>query len=291
MSATKEQWIYSGTERVWAGKYKNSQNTLHWHSDCELIFVEHGSLEVVCDGTTYFPKRGDAMFIDSESLHRIHALTSDTLLKTVIFDNKLISDFSGGIRLSSPVLSGSYGTEHVYERILSELTRKEPLYDAATAAAVTVHMIDIFRGEPTEPKKQKAPTDIKLKDLFTEIREHYDTYTLDDAAKFMGMNPSYLSRIFTDKTGMHLMRYINSVRVEKAVEMLLRGDGNVTEVADKCGFGTIRNFNRIFKLLTGYAPSALPKGYVYAATDAEHGETNVNPTLFGCELVECSSVK
>lgn len=76
MSATKEQWKYGGGERVWAGTYRNSQNTLHWHSDCEFICVRRGAATVVCDGVTYKPTEGDAMFIDSECLHRINADTN-----------------------------------------------------------------------------------------------------------------------------------------------------------------------------------------------------------------------
>ena len=107
----------------------------------------------------------------------------------------------------------------------------------------------------------------------------------------MGMNSSYLSRFFTARTGMHFMRYVNAVKVEKAVEMLSRGENNVTEVADKCGFSTIRNFNRIFKLLTGYSPSSLPDDYTFTAAATESDDGGINPTLFDCELIECSSVR
>ncbi len=46
MQAIKELRRYGGGEKVWAGKYKNSQNLMHWHYDCELIYAECGKLEV-----------------------------------------------------------------------------------------------------------------------------------------------------------------------------------------------------------------------------------------------------
>lgn len=288
MSATKEQWKYDGDERVWVGKYKNSQNTLHWHNDCELIYAECGALDVVSDGVCYRLNAGGAMFIQSGMLHRINAVEPNTLLLTIIFDHKIIGDFTSSVALSSPVLTGDHGIPEVYSRLLSALKTKEPLYIYETAAEVNRLMLDIFKTERTEQIKPKSPTDAKIKALLSDIQKRFDSYTLNNAAEFMGMNASYLSRFFTEKTGTHFMRYVNCVKIEKSVEMLTSGDCNVTEVAVKCGFGTIRNFNRMFKILTGYSPSSLPRGYVFtaAATDLDDP---VNPTLNGCELVESSS--
>lgn len=290
LNATKEQWKYDGDERVWVGKYKNSQNTLHWHNDCELIYAECGALDVVAGGVCYRLNAGGAMFIQSGMLHRINAVEPNTVLLTIIFDYKIISDFANSIELSSPVLTKDYGIPKTYARLLSALKGQAPLYIYETAAEVNRLTLDIFKTEPTEQKRTSSPTDAKIKALLSDIQNRYDSYTLLDAAEFMGMNASYLSRFFTEKTGMHFTKYVNCVRIENAVEMLSCGDYNVTEVAVKCGFGTIRNFNRMFKLLTGYSPSHLPRGYEFLPTATDDGKT-VNPTLSGCELIECSSKK
>lgn len=291
MGATKEQWKYGGGERVWAGKYLNSQNLLHWHSDCELIYVERGVLDVTASGATYRINAGDAMFIDSQCLHKINAADGSSLLLTVIFDYGIIEPFASGLSTVSPLLENDYGLPELYGRLMKELTEKPTLYAYETAATVEKLMIDIFRNEKTEHKKAARKTDAKLKALFAEIQAEYRDYTLDDAASFMGMNASYLSRFFAERTGMHFMRYVNSVRIEHAVEMLRRGGSSMTEIADECGFGTIRNFNRIFKLLTGYAPTVLPDDYDFQAAAGETDMRDSNPTLLGCVLVESSSAE
>lgn len=288
MSAAKEQWEYAAGESVWAGKYKNSQNILHWHNDCELIYAEKGELDVTVDNAAYVLSQGCAMFIDGAALHRISARTPDTLLKTIIFDSGIISDFAEKTRLCDPVLSRDYGISSEYEVILRELTDKKNLYTLAARARVFSLMLDIFRNEPTEQRKPRGKTDAKLRLLFEEMRKNFDAYTLNDAAGFMGMNASYLSRFFAERTGMHFVRYLNCLRVENAVALLAGGEYSVTEVANRCGFDTIRNFNRIFKLLTGYTPSGIPDGYEFAAIGERKGEKSFDPTLFGCELIESS---
>ena len=289
MSATKEKWNYTSGTRVWVGKYKNSQNSLHWHSDCELVFVERGALDIACRGINYRLSDGMAMFIDSDSLHHIHAIDPESVVVTIVFDRSIINGFAEKTELCSPVLRSDYGIDTVYASLFRELTEKRHLYSFAASADVYRLMLDIFRTELSTDKKPSDKADAKLKSLFNEIQKNYNGYTLNDAAAFMNMNASYLSRFFAQKTGVHFTRYVNCVKIEKAVE-LLSGDHTVTEVADLCGFGTIRNFNRMFKLLTGYSPSDLPDGYSFIAPLSNDTESYANPTLVGCELLESSDL-
>ena len=46
---------------------------------------------------------------------------------------------------------------------------------------------------------------------------------------------------------MNFTDYVNHYRIQLAREYLSETDKNITEIADLCGFDTIRNFNRIFK--------------------------------------------
>lgn len=288
MNATKENRKYADGERVWAGKYKNSQNTLHWHSDCELICVERGKLNVLCRGQNYLIHDGDCLFFDSGELHRINAAAPDALLYTVIFDYALISDFATGLRLVTPKLTHDYGVQNVYRKIMSELIRKQPFYNIAAENSVVELMIDVLRMEPIEPKTPSSAFDNKYKALLNTVCMQCHDITLETAAKAMNMNTSYFSRLFGERTGIHFTKYVNCVRVEKAVQLLHEDDYTVTEVADICGFGTIRNFNRVFKLVTGYSPSALPKDYVFNFYNADLS-SGADPTLCGCVIIESSS--
>lgn len=58
MKAKREQWQYSPNAKVWAGKYRNSHNMPHWHYDCELLFVENGSLDIFCNQKGYRVSKG-----------------------------------------------------------------------------------------------------------------------------------------------------------------------------------------------------------------------------------------
>lgn len=105
----------------------------------------------------------------------------------------------------------------------------------------------------------------------------------------MNMNATYFSRLFHKMTGMTFSQYLNYVRTENAVALLQSGkDLSVTDVCYRCGFLTIRNFNRIIKEFTGYTPKKLPKGFVMKESFSSLNESRQNPTLPECVLIECT---
>lgn len=54
---------------------------------------------------------------------------------------------------------------------------------------------------------------------------------------------------------MSFKKFINALRFEYACELLPREDVSITEICGKCGFGSLRNFNRVFKALSGMTPN------------------------------------
>ena len=266
MDSAREMWTYENGERVWVGKYLNSKNMLHWHDECELIFVERGSMEVFTSGKTYQISQGNAMFFDSRILHKMVSVDESTLLMVMVFDRAIINDFAADITLSSPLITDGKSVHEAYKITLGELQNKQPMYTVVTSAAICALMARLFRENTTAHKKPTDGVDDRFSALLSELEVNAEHYTLDDAAKFMNMNASYLSRLFTQKTGVNLIYYINRMRIQKAIKLMKSSDLSMTEISSRCGFGTIRNFNDIFKKYTGYAPTALPPNFVFTST-------------------------
>ena len=287
MNTAREKWIYDNGEKVWVGKYQNSRNMLHWHDECELIYVERGAMDVVASGKEYQITQGNAMFFDSRTVHRMISTVEDTILIVMVFDRSIIDDFAMDVTLASPLIEKGDMVNYTYKLLLDELKSKQPMYTVMTESTVTKLVIDLFRELPTTNKPTSGRMNEKFAELLCHIEENCEWYTLNDAAEFMNMNPSYLSRLFTEKTGMHLMYYVNAMRIQRAIKMLKSGEYSMTDISTQCGFGTIRNFNNIFKKHTGYAPSALPKNYVFASA-IEHTQLS-KPDRVDFALVESSS--
>jgi len=82
-----------------------------------------------------------------------------------------------------------------------------------------------------------------------------ETITLKLMAEKLGVNPSYLSRRFKQKEGIILTTYINMKRIEEAKRLLISENSTITDVAFDVGFGSIQQFNRVFKKIEGCSPS------------------------------------
>lgn len=82
---------------------------------------------------------------------------------------------------------------------------------------------------------------------------------LEQVAKEAAMSPAYFSTLFKKLNGLTLWEYIQSRRIELAMDQLLSTDRNVSEIAMECGYNSISNFNRSFKMVTGQTPVAYRK--------------------------------
>ena len=283
MPAKHELRKYNGDEKVWVGKYRNSHNLPHWHRDCELLYVERGTIDVFCGGKSYTLRAGDAMYIRSGELHYMRS-REETYLLVFIFDDKLVAGIAADEQLASPLLSDASFIPDAYARVRDELREKPPFYAQAANALTQLMMIAVFRGEKRVPAATEVTGMKTLKKLLDDVEEKYADYTFERAAEFAGFSEAYFSRLFHKQMGMTFSQYLNNVRVRHAVEILREEPKtSMTELSIKTGYTTIRNFNRMFRSITGYAPRDLPEGY---ALENKYSDDPGDPTLEGCVLVE-----
>lgn len=100
----------------------------------------------------------------------------------------------------------------------------------------------------------------KIKRVLDYIHQHYDhDLTLDELADYVGLNNSYLSRIFKEQTGSMLIPYINRYRVKKSLELLKEGKLKTYEIAEKVGFNSTDNYYISFKKMYGLPPNEYRK--------------------------------
>jgi AraC-like DNA-binding protein len=83
-----------------------------------------------------------------------------------------------------------------------------------------------------------------------------DPIDLDDVAKAMHVTTFYFCKTFKKATGLTFTEYLGRVRIEKAKALLLNPHLRISEIAYEVGFHSLTHFNRIFREITGEAPTA-----------------------------------
>jgi len=88
------------------------------------------------------------------------------------------------------------------------------------------------------------------------INNHYqEPLTLDDVAEFAGFSRFYFSRSFKKQTGFSFKDYLSEKRLQAAMDMLIRSNRPIQEVAAESGFGSVATFNRVFREKKGCTPT------------------------------------
>ncbi len=104
------------------------------------------------------------------------------------------------------------------------------------------------------------------------IFSHYGRdLPLEEVAAYLGMKPTYFSRVFKQATGRCFVEFVNRLRISKSCELLADGDKAVTDVCFESGFNNISNFNRRFQQLKGMTPSHYRRLVVQRLTEQNVG--------------------
>lgn len=84
-----------------------------------------------------------------------------------------------------------------------------------------------------------------------------DNGSVDELAARLGVGARHLSRLFAVHVGASPLQTAQTLRIGRAKRLLDETALPVTEVALRCGFGSIRRFNAAFSRLYGRPPSAI----------------------------------
>lgn len=286
MLAKFEKRAYAGNEHVWVGKYRNLHNISHWHMEHELIACREGSAQVMLDDTMFNITQQQCIFCHSGCVHYISA-SPDSLLLVCLFNEKMYDPITSPFTLENPVFEDRYGILPKLSEIRHELQNQPIFFECRTEAMIGEILVDVFRGEPLR-KAQWQFSDVitRYKQLLNHIDLEYEHITYRNAVQFMNMSDAYFSRYFKRQAGMTLSQYLNVVRIEKAVQLLDSAPTmKITDVMLRCGFNTIRSFNRVFREVTGFTPTTLPPGYVLNTRSVPTIQGSFDPTLSDAELL------
>ena len=285
MLANHEHRQYPDHSLVWVGKYRDLKNISHWHFDHELAVCKGGEALISLNQETYALQKGQCIYLRGQSVHSILS-TPGTTLYVSLFSDDLLRRITDKYCLANPVFTDNFHVLETLERIRISGFKKERFYDEINNALMQQLIAEIFSVLEIQASSvlTSAATE-RYKKLLYDIDENAETYSFLRAVEYMNMSEAYFSRFFKRISGMTFSMYLNHIRVNRAIDLIKNTDLSMTEIAMKCGFETIRNFNRVFRQVTGYAPRELPDGYVLNLRSNSGNVPNFDPTIKTSELM------
>lgn len=93
-------------------------------------------------------------------------------------------------------------------------------------------------------------------------RNMYEEIRIDDIAKVMYFNRTYIMKKFKREIGISIINYINIIKIYNSLKYL-KYDKSILEIALKNGFNSQEYYSEIFKSILGVPPITYKKYIIY----------------------------
>lgn len=98
--------------------------------------------------------------------------------------------------------------------------------------------------------KNTSSSEDRTKKVINYISENYNkNISLEDLASISYMTTNSFCRYFKNRTGKTAFQFIREFRINKACQMLINGEKNISQICFDTGFNSLSSFNRVFKSL------------------------------------------
>ena len=236
---------------------------LHLHNAVEILFLQKGSCRVINDNQSVLLTAGDVFVSFPNQLHAYED-SRDTLGCLLILPVKpWLQVYSQSLLQERPVScclkKGQW--EHSRLPLLVELVMEDR--DQVSkhvlqgyCQAIVGKLLELIVLEPRQGLAEDG-----IRSVLSYIHAHYrQPLTRQQIAQAVGYNESYISHFFAENLHMSLGRYIQSLRVEDALQLLEQTQLSISQIVGETGFGSIRSFNRAFQRIMGISPRAYREG-------------------------------
>lgn len=257
---------------------------MHWHDEFEINRVVRGRGEFICGDQKLMAKEGDMLVIPPDMLHAAYAPEGESLVYQAMVFSPLMLGANGNDRCTleyiRPMVQGSLRPDV----LVSPGTER---YEELLNAAQRIFAYGGFPGEGEESSPGSSPGgELLLKgelmrffglltcqgsgeggpgggvSLSEAVRpaleymvEHYgDTISVEELAERVHLSKSYFMSCFKKAVGVGAIEYLAQLRVNAACELLTGTAAAVSEIAFRCGYNNLSNFNRQFRRFKGCSP-------------------------------------
>lgn len=220
----------------------------HLHNSFELVVALERGLYIRVDETDYRLAEGEALLIFPDQVHEYVEAGVRSLI--CIFSPEFVAAYRPIFSQLIPV-SNLFTPSKAFTEALGRLENENALY----AQGLFYILCGKFHETAAYRKRPDGASSL-IETVFRFVESNYKgVCTLEALSASTSYGYTYLSRFFKRYTGMSFIEYVNRHRVNEACFLLRDSDRTVLNVALECGFDSLRNFNRVFKRITGQTPS------------------------------------
>lgn len=238
-----------------AWQQEDNQVIPHFHNPVEVIYVEDGELLVTQNGVQSRTEKGQIIV---NSCYMVHGYATAKHSRTLVA--MLPPGIAPGIRsalVKGHFVRGILSAGEIPEcyPLLQMMLRpsQSPCYVNGLGQAVLALLVEKIGLKENAANGES--------DLLRRILEYVQAHAAEpisvaDTAAYFGYSAGRFSHIFNQQVGCSFTTYVNGIRCMTAHRLLAEGGQSLIDVANACGFSSLRTFHRVYKAFAGETPRA-----------------------------------
>lgn len=234
--------------------YRDTSFYKHFHRNYELIYVTAGKIHVASGKTDSSLSEGELLLISPYTIHSFDIdKTSEAWV--AVFSDDFIASFS---QSNKTVEYSKFRCDPEKEAFL-----KRNLFFAGKPehytliACLYLACSDCIKNAVPYDKDRDGIFMYKIIDCISKNLN--SNITLESIADELGYEKHYFSSLFNKCFSMNFCGFVNMFKFESACRLLADKALDTTYISMACGFGSVRNFNRVFKQISGMTPGEYRK--------------------------------
>ena len=233
--------------------------------DYTFFLILEGSLRVTHDKKTYFLQKNDIFLCEPGQDYQLLGPERNVILSIVV-DRQFFQNGASPLAGTYICNSASDDTRNysILRQILVQIAQtyfygNDPYgLQLISHAYELLYCLDTFHYEPTQtkyPVLTNQRNQERMVRILDDIHHNYtSTITLQEMADTHHLSAPYLSAFFKQNMGVTFNTYVNSIRLEHAVEELIYSDKSITTITFDNGFASTNAFIKSFKETYGTTP-------------------------------------
>ena len=253
--------------------------SIHRHNYVEIFYVLNGSFRLTTGDVHFQLDEGHICFVNSGELHSVNQNQAENhmlILQIGNIRNEFLTTlqkyrFSSDSYLQD-LANGDLPLKDL-QRILLEIYQeeqdKQPGYQHVILSLINALLAMLMRRHYLVLKTNKDCVADNNYLRFVDIMEYLDTHyqeklSLTQLADTYHINYYYLSHFFKETAGIPLKTYLNNLRLDKSLPLLLENTNTITQIALDCGFPNVKAYTIAFRDKFGSLPSKYRKSMLVA---------------------------
>ena len=249
------------------------------HDEVELNLLVEGSITYLIGGRYEKVQAGKLFVFWAAIPHQV--VDTSTTTPYYVMTIPLAWFLQGGFQTETvrALLNGVVFSESTDERFemdvmlfrswIQDLEASGPLRDEVVMLEAKARLARLFSNKLTqgvEPSHALSTFETgglsAIEKMACFIARHYqDAIKIEDICKASGLHPNYAMNLFKKGFGTTLNEYLSYHRLSHAQRLLVSGNDKIIDIAYQSGFGSLSQFNAVFKQRFGCSPRQYRDGH------------------------------